>query len=320
MVIALLAGGTGGAKLACGLRDALQKPPGDGQHNTGEDEGLTVIANTADDIEVYGVHVSPDPDLITYRLAGVLDERGYGIAGEGDEQMRRLREAGEDTWFALGDDDFAVCRKRTEALARGLPLTEAQAHATAAYDTGGVRVLPMSDEPVQTRVATPDGMRNLQEYMVADRCEPPIAGVGFAGVEEAGPSNAVLGALAAADLVVIGPSNPIISIAPILELQNMRSLLGVNMAPLVAVSPYVRGEVVKGPTAKFMEAAGFAAGNAGFARFYDGIADVLVADEECPGSETLVTDVAMPDAAGQRRLAEAVLRLAPGAGAQAPAH
>lgn len=300
MVIALLAGGTGGAKLACGLRDVVGG-------------GLAVIANTADDIEIYGVHVSPDPDLITYRLAGVLDERGFGIAGEGTSEMERLREAGEDTWFALGDDDFAVCRSRAAALAEGLTLTEAQARATAEYDTGGARVLPMSDEPVRTQVATPDGLRGVQQYLIADRCEPTITGVGFAGIEQAGPTDAVLEALAAADLVVIGPSNPIISIAPILELQRMRSTLAVTMAPVVAVSPYVRGEVVKGPTAKFMEAAGFAPGNEGFARFYSGIADVLVADEECAGAETIVTDVGMPDARAQRLLAERVLELGPAA-------
>ncbi len=298
MVIALLAGGTGGAKLACGLRDIVG-------------DGLAVIANTADDIEIYGVHVSPDPDLITYRLAGVLDERGFGIAGEGATEMQRLREAGEDTWFTLGDDDFAVCRARASALAEGLTLTAAHARATAAYDTGGARVLPMSNEPVRTEIATPDGLRSIQQYLIADRCEPEITGVAFPGTERAGPTDEVLKALDAADLVVIGPSNPIISIAPILELRNMRSALGTTMAPVVAVSPYVRGDVVKGPTAKFMTAAGFAPGNAGFARFYNSIADVLVADEECRGSETVVTDVAMPDARGQRLLAERVLELAP---------
>lgn len=294
MVIALLAGGTGGAKLACGLRDLVG-------------DGLAVIANTADDIEIYDVHVSPDPDLITYRLAGVLDERGFGVAGEGAHEMARLQADGVDTWFTLGDEDFAICRERARALAQGRSLTDAHAVATARFDTGGTRVLPMSDEPVQTQVQTPAGMRNIQQYLVADRCGPPIEGVGFQGIENAGPSDAVLGVLAAADLVVIGPSNPIISIAPILELQGMRSRLAVNLAPVVAVSPYVRGEVVKGPTAKFMDAAGFEPGNAGFARFYDGIADVLVADEDCPGAETVVTDVAMPDARSRQALARTIV-------------
>jgi LPPG:FO 2-phospho-L-lactate transferase len=303
MVIALLAGGTGGAKLACGLRDLVG-------------DGLAVIANTADDIEIYDVHVSPDPDLVTYRLAGVLDPRGFGIADEGREEMERLRGDGIDTWFELGDEDFAVCRERSQALAEGLTLTAAHARATDRYDTGGARVLPMSDDPVLTQVATPNGLRNIQEYLVADRSEPMIQGVGFDGIEDAGPSDAVLSVLAAADLVVIGPSNPIISIAPILELQGMRSRLTVNLAPVVAVSPYVRGQVVKGPTAKFMEAAGFAPGNAGFARFYDGIADVLIADEECLGAETVVTDVSMDDADSQRALARVVLEQAGDGSAQ----
>ncbi len=304
MVIALLAGGTGGAKLACGLRDLVG-------------DGLRVIANTADDIEIYDVYVSPDPDLITYRLAGALDERGFGIAGESREQMARLAAAGVDTWFELGDSDFEVCRRRAQALAAGSTLTDAHAVATVEFDTGGAQVLPMSDEPVRTVVDTPGGLRGVQEFLIADRCEPQITGVGFGGIERAGPADAVLSALTEADLVVIGPSNPIISIAPILELQGMRSRLSVNLAPVVAVSPYVHGEVVKGPTAKFMAAAGFAPGNEGFARFYDGIADVLVADEDCPGTETVVTDVAMPDADAARRLATALLELAPGAQAGA---
>jgi LPPG:FO 2-phospho-L-lactate transferase len=303
MVIALLAGGTGGAKLACGLRDLVG-------------DGLRVIANTADDIEIYGVHVSPDPDLITYRLAGVLDERGFGIAGESRSQMGRLSDEGVDTWFELGDRDFEVCRRRAAALADGQTLSEAHATATAEFDTGGAHVLPMSDEPVRTMIDTPGGLRGVQEFLIADRCEPQITGVGFGGIEHAGPSDAVLAALADADLVVIGPSNPIISIAPILELQGMRSRLPVNLAPVVAVSPYVHGEVVKGPTAKFMAAAGFAPGNEGFARFYDGVADVLVADEDCPGAETLVTDVAMPDAQAARRLATDLLAVTPGAQAE----
>lgn len=296
MVIALLAGGTGGAKLACGLRD-----------EAGE---LQVVTNTADDIEIYGVHVSPDPDLVTYRLAGVIGERGFGIAGEGNREMR-LREArGEDTWFALGDEDFAVCHARAEALAEGRSLSTAHTLATVGYPTGTARVLPMSDEPVRTEVRTASGWTGLQQYLIAQQCEPAIEAVRFAGIDEAEPTDAVLAAIEAADAIVIGPSNPIISIAPILALPALRAAIERSDAPVLAVSPFVGGTVLKGPTAKFMAAAGFAPGVAGFAEYYADIADMLIADEPSDGHAIEIVDVAMPDVEAQRRLARQVLQLA----------
>src|SRR5947209_5992707 len=156
-MVVTLAGGTGGAKLAAGLYELVG-------------EELAVVANTGDDVEVYGVHVSPDPDLIAYRLAGMLDERGFGIAGDSFEVLAALREAGHETWFQLGDRDLAMCLIRTELLRRGAPLTDAHAAVVAALGVTA-RILPMSDDPVRTAVRTDAGWRGFQEFMILDRGE-----------------------------------------------------------------------------------------------------------------------------------------------------
>ncbi len=312
MVIALLAGGTGGAKLAVGLREALDVSSRSGNRDAdaGPVSELDVIANTGDDIEIYGVHVSPDPDLITFRLAGVIDERGFGIAGESHDEMNRRREAGEDVWFELGDSDLAVCRMRADAIAAGATQTQAHAVATAAYPTKPACVLPMSDQPVRTVIGTPRGPRPLQEYMIRDRCEPPIQGVNFAGVEDASPSVPVARAIARADAIVIGPSNPVISIGPILALPGMKEMLRSADAPVVAVSPFVGGEVLKGPTAKFIAASGAPPGTSGVAGFYGDLVDLWIADEPAGDADTLIADVRMNDDAGQFRVARTTIEAA----------
>lgn len=301
MVIALLAGGTGGAKLAVGLRDALRESDG------GE---LHVIANTGDDIEIYDAHVSPDPDLITYRLAGMLDERGFGVRGETHDEMRQRREAGEEVWFELGDEDLAVCRARAAALSGGSALTEAHRAATARYETGCATVLPMSDQSVRTMIDTPGGTRSLQRFLISDRCEPAILGVRFEGIEYARPSDRVLRAIEASALIVIGPSNPVISIGPILSLPGMRDALATAAAPVAAVSPFVGGQVLKGPTAAFMAAAGVAPGVAGvvdfYRDFYGDPVDTWVADEPL-GDRSVMADVRMDDDAQALRLARVLL-------------
>lgn len=302
MVITLLAGGTGGAKLAVGLRDALEH-----QSRVATESELRVIANTADDIEIYGVHVSPDPDLLTFRLAGVLDPRGFGIAGESHDEMRRRREAGEDAWFELGDEDLSVCRRRAAAMAAGATQTEAHTTATSGYDTGRATVLPMCDEPVRTVIDTPGGPRPLQEYLIRDRCEPEILGVRFDGIEAARPTEAVLQAIDEADAIVIGPSNPVISIDPILALPGLGDALRAARAPVIAVSPYVEGEVLKGPTAKFMAAIGAAPGTAGVADHYGDLVDAWIADEPAGSMPTLIAPVRMSDAAEQLAVARTVL-------------
>jgi LPPG:FO 2-phospho-L-lactate transferase len=287
--VVVLAGGTGGAKLAAGLYDLL-----------GPDE-LTVIANTGDDVEIYGVHVSPDPDLVTYWLAGIIDERGWGIRDDTWQAM----EAEDDPWFRLGDRDLELCALRTAELNAGRRLTEAHGKVVSALGVRA-RVLPMSDAPVRTEIRTPVGWRPFQEFMIVDHAAVPIEAVELRGIEAAAPPPEALDAIASADAILIGPSNPIISIGPILAVPGMREALAGAPAPVVAVSPFVGGRAVKGPTDAFMEHAGFDRSATGIAEAYEGVIDGLVADEDA-SVPALVTDTLMEDAAGRRRLAQEAL-------------
>jgi LPPG:FO 2-phospho-L-lactate transferase len=310
MVVTLLAGGTGGAKLAVGLRDILHGVPGaDAPDEPGQ---LHVVANTADDIEIYDAYVSPDPDLITFRLAGVLNAAGFGIEGESHSEMDRRRAAGEDIWLALGDDDIVVCRERAALLADGVPLTEAHARATAAYDTGGASVLPMTDDAVRTVVETPNGERGIQEYLIKDRSEPAIKNVRWdVATGGSGITPQVAAAIAESDLIVIGPSNPVISIRPILSFQVLEAIVD-SGAPLLAVSPFVGGEILKGPTAKFLTAQGVSADSQGAFEYLRGASgdaiDAFVGDEPVTGIPHHLTDVRMSNADEQREVAAEVLR------------
>jgi len=298
-LVTVLAGGTGGAKLARGILDAAGA------------ERLTVIANTGDDEEVYGVHVSPDPDLITYWLADAIDERGYGIRGDTWEVMRALEEAGHDTWFRLGDRDLAMCMIRTEMLRAAHRLTTAHADVVSAMGVE-VLVLPMSDDPVRTYVVTGRRVRPFQEFMIRERAEPPIDAIELRGIEAAGPTPEVLGAIEQADAIVIGPSNPVISIGPILSLPGVREALRDARAPVVAVSPFVGGRAVKGPTEPFMEHAGLPVGPGGVIAAYEDVLDGLVSDEPVDGTPVpvLVTDTLMGDADARRRVAAETLQFA----------
>jgi len=299
--VTVLAGGTGGAKLAAGMADVV-----------GPRE-LTVIANTADDVEVYATHVSPDPDLVTWWLAGLIDERGWGIWGDTFHVMDAYESAGRNAWFRLGDRDLAFCLMRTEALRAGRRLTEAHAEVV---DAAGVeaRVLPMSDDPVRTHVRVGADWRPFQEYMIVDRAEPPIEGLAFRGIQDAQPSPEVLDALASAEVIVIGPSNPIISIRPILNLPGLRKAIADSPAPVVAVSPFVGGHAIKGPSEKFMEFAGLPLGVEGALAAYAGIADGLVSDDPPPSDDppvpVHVTDTLMDDEGARRRVAQATLEFA----------
>lgn len=305
MVVTLLAGGTGGAKLAVGLRDILHGFGGAEAETPGQ---LNVIANTGDDIEIYGVHVSPDPDLITFRLAGVLDDMGFGIVGETHEQMDARRANREEIWFELGDDDLKVCAERAELLAAGETLTAAHTQATAGYPTGGAEVLPMSDEPVRTVIDTPEGPRGIQEFLIKDRSEPAIDGVRFVGIDVATITPQVADAVSAADLIVVGPSNPAISIDPILATGGMREAIEHASAPVLGVSPFVAGEILKGPTARFLSAAGVTADSSGAAAHYGDVVDAWVADEPVAGFPHHLAGVAMSDPDATRAVAAEILR------------
>jgi LPPG:FO 2-phospho-L-lactate transferase len=293
----VLAGGTGGAKLARGMGDVV-----------GHDE-LVVIANTGDDIEIYGAYVSPDPDLITFWLADRIDDRGWGLAGDTFETMRGLHDLGVEIWFNLGDRDLAIGIERARMLAAGMRLTEAQAAITRALGLGA-RVLPMSDTPVRTHVMAQDRWWKLQEFLIVGRGEGAVQAVDFRGSRAARPSPEALEAIESARVIVVGPSNPIISIGPILALEELRAALARAPAPVVAVSPLVRGAVVKGPTEPFLQWAAQPLTSSGIANLYAGLIDGLVADEPAAALPVLETDVLMDNARARRRLAEETLRFA----------
>ena len=276
---------------------------------------LDVIANTGDDVEILGVHVSPDPDLVTYWLSGEIDEeRGWGIRGDSFTVFERLVRLGAPDWFSLSDRDLATCLRRTELESGGAGHTAAQVEIASTLGARA-RVLPMSDDPVRTRVRTPEGRLGLQEYLVREHSQPPIDGVELEGIDSASPTREVLDAIARADAIVIGPSNPAISIGPILAVPGMRESIAAAPAPVVAVSPFVAGEVIKGPTDKFMRALGEEPTAAGVAAVYGDLLDGLVVDAGDPdpppdGIPTLVIPTLMDDADSRRDVAERTLEFA----------
>jgi LPPG:FO 2-phospho-L-lactate transferase len=265
----LLAGGTGGAKLAAGMQDEVGA-------------NLTVIANTGDDIETLGVHVSPDPDLVTYWLAGQVDEaRGWGIKDDTFRVFERMSAFGAPSWFSLSDLDLAACLYRRDFIAEGGRLTDAQAQIARGLGVEAT-VLPMSDSPVRTRILCDGSWRGLQEYLILDGGLPEVDGIELDGIAEARPTPEVIEALRTAELIVIGPSNPVISIGPILAVPGLRDAIAAAPAQVVAVSPYVAGKVIKGPTDNFMRALDRPTTAAGVASLYSGVIDAMICDRDDP--------------------------------------
>jgi LPPG:FO 2-phospho-L-lactate transferase len=292
-VVVVLAGGSGGARLARGVLDVVGA------------EQLAVIANTGDDVEMYGVHVSPDPDLVTWWLADLIDDRGWGIAGDTWQVMDALERAGRPPWFRLGDRDLAMCMLRS-----GSRLTEGQARVSRAVGVEA-SVLPMCDEPVRTRVKLAGRWLPFQEFMITESGKSggvEIEGVELDGIEAARPTPEVLAAIAEADAIVIGPSNPVISIGPILAVPGMRDAIAMASAPVVSVSPFVGGHAVKGPTEDFCRYAGLPI-DAGAAA-YDGLVDGIVTDEPIENAQVLLTNTLMDTPAARRDLAEKTLEFA----------
>ena len=304
MRVVVLAGGTGGAKLAAGFQELIG-------------EELTVIANVADDTEVHGLLVCPDPDLITYWLAGEIDEqRGWGIQGDSFTVHGRLERLGAPGWLSLSDRDLATCLYRTYFLAEGGTLAAAQAQIARML---GVRatVVPASEDRLRTRIRTPAGWRGLQEFLILDHGTAAIEGIELEGIAEARPASEALAAIAAAEAIVIGPSNPVISIGPILAIPGMRDAIAASPAPVVAVSPLVAGRSVKGPTEAFIAAVGRPVSAAGVASLYADMLDGMVVDarDPDPGPDDLplrVVETSMSDAASRRGLAAEVLELTRG--------
>ena len=297
--VVILAGGTGGAKLARGMADAIDTP-----------ERLAVIANTGDDVEIYGAHVSPDPDLVSFWLADLIDERGWGLREDTFAVMDALRALGREVWFNLGDRDLAWCVERARLLAEGgLSQTAALAHLNEAIGVRA-RVLPMSDDPVRTWVRSPAGWCSFQEFMIREHAQGIVEGLEFRGAEQAAPSEQALAAIASARAIVIGPSNPLASIAPILAVPGMREALSGAAAPVVAVSPVVGGKILKGPTAAFMAFAALECNADGVADFYGELLDGIVADENVARLPTLEIDTRMDDPAARARVARQTLDFA----------
>ena len=296
--VVVLAGGTGGAKLARGLLDLV-----------GED--LVVIANTGDDIEIYGVPVSPDPDLISFTLADLIDSRGWGIDGDTFHAMDGLRRHGSSVWFNLGDRDIAWCAERKRLLDRGSSPTRALALLTNAIGVEA-RVLPMTNQAVHAQVQARGSWHGLQQFLISEQGAGPVDGVRLTGIEDAKPTAEVLEAIASARAIIIGPSNPVISIGPILELGGLYDALLDAPAPILAVSPIVGGAVLKGPTAAFMEHAGLSVDAAGIAAAYEGLIDGLMTDEPValPGLKVTVALTLMDSPQARRIVARNALAAA----------
>ncbi len=294
----VLAGGTGGAKLAAGFQSLLQ--PGE----------LTVIANTADDDEFWGLLVSPDIDSTIYRLAGVFDDAaGYGQKGDTFNTLEALGRLGEPTWFRIGDRDLATHVLRADMLDSGCRITETALELCRRFGVP-TRVLPMTDDKVRTRFVTDRGTLSFQEYFVRERLAPALSAIEIAGADSAEPSPEVTAALVDADLVVIGPSNPLISIGPILEVIGPR----LHRERTVAVTPIVGGRALKGPTIEMLKALDHEPSPSEVARRYASIAATFVldlrdanaaAEIEALGYRVIVCDTVMGD--GGKGLASAIL-------------
>ncbi|HEV2755689.1 MAG TPA: 2-phospho-L-lactate transferase [Actinomycetota bacterium] len=306
MNVTAISGGVGAAKLLVGFGRALGGP------------GLTAVVNTADDEVIYGVHVSPDVDIVTYWLAGIADtQRGWGIAGDTFNVVEGLRELGDEAWFNLGDRDFATCLLRTLMLSSGATLSDATAHVARALGLIPA-VLPMTDDRVRTRVECADG-RTLafQEYFVRERCAPEVTGVAFEGAESARPAPGVLDAISGADVLVICPSNPLVSTAPVLAVPGVRDAVAAHPF-VVAISPIVGGSALKGPADRMLVSTGHDSSAAAVARLYADLCDHFVVDQrdageveavEALGMSCTAVDTVMTDGTASEKLARYVLGL-----------
>jgi LPPG:FO 2-phospho-L-lactate transferase len=278
-----------------------------------------VIGNTGDDLEWWGLHVSPDLDSVAYALAGLLDaKRGWGVHDDTFHCLEAMARLGRDTWFRLGDRDLATHLHRTLLLRAGASLATATRAMTDALGVTA-RLVPMSDDPVRTEIRTPDGWLGLEEYFVRERCAPEVLDVAYRGADMARPATGVIEAVGAAEAVIVCCSNPVTSIGPILAVPGIADALGHTPAPVVAVSPIVGGQAVSGPAAKLLVARGLEVSPLGVAQAYQPWLDTLVVDGrdagyaaalEQNGVRGVVADALMPDIAAETRLARAVLQAA----------
>lgn len=311
MRVTALAGGTGAAKLLRGLVACL--PAAD----------LTIVGNTGDDTEVWGLHVSPDLDTVAYALAGRLDvDRGWGLAGETFRCLGAMAALGRETWFGLGDADLATHLARTRALRAGSPLHAVTADLAQRLGVKA-RLLPMSDDAVATRVRTPDGWLSFQEYFVREKAQVEVLEVRYDGAATAAPAPGVAEAIREAELVIVCPSNPVTSVGPMLAVAGISAALRGRRGPVIAVSPIVGGAAVSGPAGALLRAQGLDVSPLGVARAYAPWLRTLVVDERdaglvpalrAAGVAAAVAPIVMTDRASEVTLARRVLELAHGGG------
>lgn len=304
MRITLLSAGTGGRKLLVGFAQLVGH------------ESMTVIANTGDDFTHLGLHISPDIDSILYQLSGLLDEgRGWGRSGDTFYFLDEVGRLGGETWFRLGDMDLAMHVLRTSLLSQGLSLTDVTKRLASGLGVSSA-VLPMSDDRVQTTIVTDAGTLTFNEYLVRDRAMPHVKHIFYDGAEAARPAPGAVQAIADADLVVIGPSNPLAGIGPIIAIRPIREALRRLRGKVVAVSPIIGGGAISGPSGRFMEAEGVEVSVRGVARLYSDIASRIfadVSDSKClvggpePQPRLIAADILMKDAEDSRRLANEIV-------------
>jgi LPPG:FO 2-phospho-L-lactate transferase len=302
--ITALAGGVGGARML------------DGFAALGLDDRLTAIVNTGDDFELWGLYISPDIDTVLYTLSGLANvEQGWGIAGDTSATLDAVARLGEDPWFQVGDQDFATHILRTQRLAEGVSLADVTAGFAAALDIRA-HIVPMSNEPVRTQIKTDAGWFDFQEYFVGRRHADDVLEVRFDGIDHAKPSGAILPSLAVADLVLICPSNPVVSVDPILGVSGIGDAIAGSPAPVVCVSPIVGGKAIKGPAANMLARAGVEVSAAGVAAYYGDLVDVMVIDEQDShlepairegGHDVVVLQTIMGDRDDRARLAREIL-------------
>ena len=302
MRIVVLAGGLGGSRLARALAEAID--PGE----------LTIVGNVGDDVEVLGVHVSPDLDSVLYALTGLHDdERGWGRADESWHALETVAELGGESWFRLGDRDLGLHLVRTQALRRGEPLSAVTGRLTTAAGVTS-RIVPATDEPLRTHVATPAGAFSFQEWFVGRRHEDDVDAVSFDGADAASPAPGVLEAIHDAEAIVFAPSNPYVSLGPILAVAPIREAIALRRVRCVAVSPLIGGRAVKGPLDRMLTRMAGGTTPAHVADCYEGLIDALVVDAADAPAEAavplVVTETLMTDRVAAGQLAETVLEAA----------
>ena len=304
-MITALGGGVGAAKFLKGLTQLVPF------------EELALIINTADDIKMYSFNISPDIDTIIYRLSDNIDtEKGWGLRGDSQKVLNALSILGAETWFGLGDRDFATQVFKKELYRKGKTKTEVTRLTAYSFGLENLNILPMSDQSVETWIETARGKMHFQEYYIKHRMEPEVRGINFRGIKDAGPSPGILEAIKKSELIIICPSNPIISIGPILDIRGIRDEIVNSNAKVVAVSPLIGGKPLKGPADKLMRGLGLEASSSEIANLYKDFLDVMVLDNSDAGEvdkinsmgiKTFVTDTIMTDDEKSKILSEKIL-------------